>query len=80
MLEALHSGRKIEAIKLLRERQGLGLKEAKQAVDRYAGQHPDRIRGLPRDASSVGSGWVGLTVLVVLVVAGYGLGSFFGLW
>ena len=33
---ALESGRKIEAIKLLRERSGLGLREAKELVERHA--------------------------------------------
>ena len=32
---ALQRGQKIEAIKLLRELKGLGLKEAKEAVDGY---------------------------------------------
>ena len=34
VLGALNEGRKITAIKLLREERGLGLKEAKQAIDR----------------------------------------------
>lgn len=33
--EAIRSGRKIEAIKLYREAHGVGLKEAKDAVDAY---------------------------------------------
>jgi hypothetical protein len=32
---AIHANRKIEAIKLLRTRQNLGLKEAKEIVDAY---------------------------------------------
>ena len=34
MLSAVNQGRKITAIKLLREERGLDLKEAKQAIDR----------------------------------------------
>lgn len=34
VVEAMRQGQKIEAIKLLREQTGLGLKEAKQAVER----------------------------------------------
>ncbi len=34
VLGALNQGRKITAIKLLREERGLGLKEAKQTIDR----------------------------------------------
>ncbi len=33
VLDALRRGRKIEAIKLLRKQRGIGLKEAKDAVD-----------------------------------------------
>ena len=36
VLQAVDAGRKIEAIKLLREETGLGLKEAKDEVDRLA--------------------------------------------
>lgn len=35
VLEALHQGQTIEAIKLLRQATGLGLKEAKDAVDAH---------------------------------------------
>ncbi len=34
VLSAVDEGRKITAIKLLREERGLGLKDAKQAIDR----------------------------------------------
>lgn len=36
VLTALNNGRKIEAIKLLRAKRGLGLKEAKELVDSYS--------------------------------------------
>ncbi|WP_394234190.1 ribosomal protein L7/L12 [Pseudomonas anguilliseptica] len=35
VIAALERGQKIEAIKLLRELKGIGLKEAKEAVDGY---------------------------------------------
>ena len=41
VISALHRGNKIEAIKLLREEQGIGLKEAKDAVDAYVRTQPD---------------------------------------
>jgi ribosomal protein L7/L12 len=55
--EAVHAGRTIDAIRLMREHSGLGLKEAKAAVDRYAAQHREQFgplspgempRGRPR--------------------------------
>ena len=44
VLAALHQGNKIEAIKLLREQTGMGLKEAKDAID-AAPRAPHRMRG-----------------------------------
>jgi hypothetical protein len=38
VLAAVDAGRKIEAIKILREESGLGLKDAKQVVDSLAGE------------------------------------------
>ncbi len=35
VIAALHRGRKIEAIKLLRQHAGIGLKDAKDAIDAY---------------------------------------------
>ena len=40
VVACIESGRKIEAIKLLREESGVGLAEAKQAVDAYVRRHP----------------------------------------
>lgn len=39
-ISALHRGNKIEAIKLVREERGIGLKEAKDAVDEYVRTQP----------------------------------------
>jgi ribosomal protein L7/L12 len=39
LLDLVRAGRKIEAVKLCRERTGLGLKEAKDAVDALAAAH-----------------------------------------
>jgi len=40
VIDAIRANRKIEAIKLLREHWGMGLKEAKQAVDDYVRNNP----------------------------------------
>ena len=65
VINAINAGRKIEAIKLLREAQGLGLKEAKHAVDAYARENPSAQQ--PRSSGS------GLVIIVVLVILGYAL-------
>ncbi|WP_439887758.1 hypothetical protein ACSX1C_00435 [Pseudomonas sp. MBLB4123] len=41
VLEALRRGRKIEAIKRLREARGLDLREAKQEVEAFLQVHPE---------------------------------------
>jgi len=43
VIALLQQGRKIEAIKLLREERHIGLKEAKDIVDEYCLQHPELI-------------------------------------
>jgi len=58
--EAVTSGRKIEAIKLLRAETGMGLKEAKHAVEEL-----ERSLGLP----PARTGCSGPVTLVGLVVA-----------
>lgn len=68
VVDAVHGGRKIEAIRLMREHSGLGLKEAKDAVDRYAEQHraafgPLSPGEMPRSGSRI---WL---VVVVLALA-----------
>lgn len=40
-LAALESGSKIEAIKIVREQQGIGLKEAKELVEQFIDIHPE---------------------------------------
>lgn len=45
VLQAVDAGRKIDAIKLLREQTGLGLKEAKQEIDQLSIiRRPDSTR------------------------------------
>ena len=66
VVDAIHAGKKIEAIKRLREYNGLGLKEAKQIVDAYSREHPDLIV----QRQSNGSFTIAI-VLTILIIAGY---------
>ena len=52
---ALQSGRKLEAIRITREQTGMGLAEAKDAVDR-AGREQDSGPSMARRASQEDSG------------------------
>jgi hypothetical protein len=38
---ALNAGRKIEAVRIVRATQGIGLKEAKELVESYVKMHPE---------------------------------------
>ena len=63
VIAAIHAGRTIEAIKLLRAARGLGLKEAKHAVDAYILANPSLER--PRTSNN------GLVFIIVLVLLGF---------
>lgn len=61
---ALNQGQKLEAIKLVRESTGLGLKEAKEAVEAYIASQPH----LQEQFASAGRGrWSGCLVLVIIL-------------
>lgn len=70
--DAIAAGRKIEAIKLLREATGLGLANAKVLVDRAASRHAEQNGGLaaPREESNSGR-LVGALVLAALAFAAF---------
>ncbi len=61
LLEILRAGRKIEAVKLCRQETGLGLKEAKDAVEELARKHEVQ---LPK-----GGGCAGVLLLAVAMGA-----------
>jgi len=69
ILEAIYDGRKIEAIKLVREAAGYGLKEAKEFVEKLAAElyakEPQKFAAAP----SAKSGCVGLVLAVAVVFA-----------
>jgi len=72
VLDAVHRGNKIEAIKLLRAHSGLGLKEAKDAVDAVQQQTNISTRGIPSGENPESTGvllW--LLPLIVAGIAGY---------
>jgi hypothetical protein len=74
VVKAITQGRKIEAIKLLREATGIGLANAKVLVDRAVRRHAEINPQMPNSIKEVGSGkLVGLTLLLVIA---YGLYRF----
>jgi hypothetical protein len=69
--EAIRRNRKIDAIKLLREEQKIGLKEAKDIIDAHFAEYRD-THAPWRGAGESGSGR-NLLLLVVFLAAAYGL-------
>lgn len=63
-VEALRSGRKLEAIKLLRKRRGVGLREAKEAVEAYARSDPH----LEAKRGTVSASGVGRLLLLAVAI------------
>lgn len=69
VIQAIESGNKIEAIKLLRESTGLGLKESKDLIDAYEDNRPVGSQPLRRGDSSNGM----LMILIVVAIVGYAI-------
>ncbi len=65
----LETGNKIEAIKIVREKHGLGLKESKDLVDAYLRAHPELAARA--DAIRSEQNKRGLLWLVLLLAGGY---------
>ena len=63
--EAIHANRKIEAIKLLREHNGMGLKEAKDAVEAYI---RDNRQLIPEKTAS-GANLCRLIIVLLIIIA-----------
>lgn len=70
----LEANRKLSAIKLLRTRQGIDLKEAKELVEAYIKQHPPTATLKPPESES-GIGRIIILVIGVAVI--YGIYKFF---
>lgn len=67
---AVISGHKVEAVKLLREETGLGLREAKRIVDLLERQHGGAGIEDAQRFTEVG-GSRGLIIIIAAIVAGY---------
>lgn len=71
-IDALRRGNKIEAIKILREEQHLGLKEAKGQVEAYVRSQPELQRKLDAMQAEAKQGCVRWVIIVlVLLACGY---------
>ena len=73
VIVAVDAGRKIDAIKILREQTGLGLADAKHQVDRLARERRDLPGVAPEMVEEGGAGGM----LRMVVVIGLVLGAYF---
>ncbi len=71
VLAAIGSGRKIEAIKLVRSATGLGLREARTLVEALEAQYGNDAGTPPAPGFSEEGGAKSLIVIVVALFAGY---------
>ena len=71
-ISALHQGNKIDAIKIVREERGIGLKEAKDAVEDYVRRQPalqSAFAAAQAETKRTALRW--LAVLIGLAILGY---------
>lgn len=74
VIQAIKNGNKIEAIKLLREKTGLGLKESKDLVDAYVDNHLAGSQPIRKSDSSNGL----LILSIALGLTAYAVYRFLG--
>jgi ribosomal protein L7/L12 len=74
VIAELQANRKVTAIKLLRKRQNIGLKEAKELVDVYLEQHPSKSSfQVPESDSGIGR----IAILIFGAAVIYGIYKYF---
>lgn len=73
VINALWAGKKIDAIKLLREQQNIGLKEAKDMVDRYIASNPALNHQLQQSGNHGGLVWI--IIITAFVIGWYYLAN-----
>jgi hypothetical protein len=68
-VDALQRGVVIDAIKIVRAERGFGLKESKDAVDRYLAEHPDLKRRLDAEQRAAERRILGRLGLLLAAIA-----------
>ncbi len=72
VVRAIQDGRKVEAIKILREATGLGLANAKVLVDRVARTHGPKKEYISYKDESGGAGkWLASIIAIIALVGAY---------
>lgn len=67
-LDALRSGQLINAIKITREKTGLGLKESKDLVERYLKEHPQEQALIQEQLAQRSHGRIQIFILIFIIL------------
>ncbi|MCM1958134.1 ribosomal protein L7/L12 [Acinetobacter modestus] len=67
-LDALRSGQLIDAIKITREKTGLGLKESKDLVERYLKEHPQEQALIQEQLAQRSRGGIQIFILIFIIL------------
>lgn len=67
-LDALRAGQLIDAIKITREKTGLGLKESKNLVERYLKEHPQEQALIQEQLAQRSRGGIQIFILIFIIL------------
>ena len=67
-LDALRAGQLIDAIKITREKTGLGLKESKDLVERYLKEHPQEQALIQEQSAQRSRGGIQIFILIFFIL------------
>ncbi|MCH7331630.1 ribosomal protein L7/L12 [Acinetobacter modestus] len=67
-LDALRAGQLIDAIKITREKTGLGLKESKDLVERYLKEHPQEQALIQEQLAQRSRGGIQIFILIFIML------------
>jgi hypothetical protein len=67
-LDALRAGQLIDAIKITREKTGLGLKESKDLVERYLKEHPQEQALIQEQFAQRSRGGIQIFILIFIIL------------
>ncbi|USA45528.1 ribosomal protein L7/L12 [Acinetobacter sp. C26M] len=68
-LDMLRAGQLIDAIKITREKTGLGLKESKDLIDQYLQDHPQEQAQIQEQLAQRSRGGIKVFILILLIFA-----------
>ncbi|MCH7314346.1 50S ribosomal protein L7/L12 [Acinetobacter sp. ANC 3882] len=70
-LDVLRAGQLIDAIKITREKTGLGLKESKDLIDQYLQDHPQEQVQIQEQLAQRSRGGIKIFILILFILAAF---------